>query len=287
MATLRTPAQLCEHGLVPPDLQPVLETVAARYAVAVPKALAKMIDRSDPQDPIARNLFPMRRSSIIEPARLAIRSAMMRIAPLGNRSSLSGPRAAQATHTLLRSIAVFVSAGNDRPGQGKCAVAETLKSALDYPNTPGNLGSDPYRWRSVSAVGAASAVSDEDTCSIDHVRVVRIHTRMPVADPARITPDLVRTMKIKGKPTYVAVHVNHPRELTVHARAACARMADAGMPLLSQTVLLAGVNDTPGSHGRADAGLWSNAIRSHTICIIAIWRPVLPICAPARPLDSS
>jgi lysine 2,3-aminomutase len=79
---------------------------------------------------------------------------------------------------------------------------------------------------------------------INHVRVVRVHTRVPVADPKRVTPALVRAMKIKTKPTYVAVHVNHSRELTVDARAACARMADAGIPLLSQTVLLAGVNDT-------------------------------------------
>jgi lysine 2,3-aminomutase len=52
-------------------------------------------------------------------------------------------------------------------------------------------------------------------------------------------------MKVKGKPTYVAIHINHPRELTSDARAACARVADAGIPLLSQTVLLAGVNDKP------------------------------------------
>ena len=81
--------------------------------------------------------------------------------------------------------------------------------------------------------------------AIDHVKVVRIHTRMPVAEPERVTSDLVRAIKIKGKPTYVAVHVNHPRELTAQARQACARLADAGVPLLSQTVLLAGVNDTP------------------------------------------
>jgi lysine 2,3-aminomutase len=79
----------------------------------------------------------------------------------------------------------------------------------------------------------------------DHVKVVRIHTRVPIADPTRITPDLVRAIKIKGKPTYVAVHVNHPRELSTHARAACARIADSGIPLVSQTVLLAGVNDNP------------------------------------------
>ena len=84
---------------------------------------------------------------------------------------------------------------------------------------------------------------------IDHVKVVRLHTRVPVAEPARVTRELVRAMKAKTKATYVAVHVNHPRELTADARAACARIADAGIPLLSQTVLLAGINDTPGVMG--------------------------------------
>ena len=75
--------------------------------------------------------------------------------------------------------------------------------------------------------------------------MLRIHTRVPVAEPARVTAELVRAIKVKGKPTYVALHINHPRELTPAARAACARMADAGIPLLGQSVLLAGVNDTP------------------------------------------
>ena len=86
----------------------------------------------------------------------------------------------------------------------------------------------------------------ESLAGIDHVKVIRIHTRMPVAEPARVTANMVRAIKLKRKPTYVAVHVNHPRELTAQAREACARIADAGIPLLSQTVLLAGVNDTAG-----------------------------------------
>jgi lysine 2,3-aminomutase len=85
----------------------------------------------------------------------------------------------------------------------------------------------------------------KELAAINHVKVVRIHTRMPVAEPKRVTAAMVRALKIKGKATYVAVHVNHPREMTAKARAACARLANAGIPLLSQTVLLAGVNDTP------------------------------------------
>src|SRR5947207_2298960 len=66
---------------------------------------------------------------------------------------------------------------------------------------------------------------------------------VPIAAPSRVTPALVRALKASGKAVYVAVHVNHPRELGADARRACARFVDAGIPLLSQTVLLRGVND--------------------------------------------
>jgi lysine 2,3-aminomutase len=79
--------------------------------------------------------------------------------------------------------------------------------------------------------------------AIDHVKVVRVHTRMPVVAPAAITPALVRAIKVEAKPTYVVLHVNHARELTQASRAACARIVDAGIPMLSQSVLLHGVND--------------------------------------------
>ena len=79
--------------------------------------------------------------------------------------------------------------------------------------------------------------------AIEHVKVIRFHTRIPVADPAMITAAMVAAMKSPTQATYVALHANHARELTPAARAACARIIDAGMPMLSQTVLLAGVND--------------------------------------------
>jgi lysine 2,3-aminomutase len=72
---------------------------------------------------------------------------------------------------------------------------------------------------------------------------LRVHTRVPVVAPARISPALVRALRVPGKASYVVLHVNHPRELSAKARAACARLIDAGIPMLSQTVLLRGVND--------------------------------------------
>ena len=81
--------------------------------------------------------------------------------------------------------------------------------------------------------------------AIDHVKIVRFHTRVPAVDPDAVTEALVAALKRSTKAVYVALHANHARELTPAARAACARIIDAGVPMLSQTVLLRGVNDDP------------------------------------------
>lgn len=129
------------------------------------------------------------------------------------------------------------------PGHGVLAGA-ALDRALAY--IAGNAaiweviltGGDPFMLgaRALSALG-------ERLAAIAHVKVLRLHTRMPTAAPERVTDDLVAALKASGKTVYVALHANHPRELTAAARAACARIVDAGIPMVSQTVLLRGVND--------------------------------------------
>ncbi|MBS3733164.1 MAG: KamA family radical SAM protein [Desulfobacterales bacterium] len=81
--------------------------------------------------------------------------------------------------------------------------------------------------------------------AIDHVELVRIHTRAPAMLPARITNDLVRVLS-RFHPLYVNIQFNHPDELSSDAVEACSRLADAGIPLGAQSVLLAGVNDDSG-----------------------------------------
>lgn len=80
--------------------------------------------------------------------------------------------------------------------------------------------------------------------SIPHVQVIRIGSRMPVVLPYRITDNLVSILK-KHHPLWLNTHFNHPREITTSAKEALAKLADAGIPLGNQTVLLAGVNDCP------------------------------------------
>jgi lysine 2,3-aminomutase len=78
---------------------------------------------------------------------------------------------------------------------------------------------------------------------IDHVKVLRIHTRAPIAAPGLIDAERLGALRASRKALYLVLHVNHWRELSAAARNAIARIQDAGLSVLSQTVLLAGVND--------------------------------------------
>lgn len=100
-------------------------------------------------------------------------------------------------------------------------------------------GGDPFMLPDEYIEWILAAIRD-----IAHVEVIRIGTRVPVVLPYRITDELVSILK-KYHPLYVNTHFNHPRELTASARAALGKLADAGIPLGNQTVLLAGVNDCP------------------------------------------
>jgi lysine 2,3-aminomutase len=247
MTTLRMTAQLCEHGFVPPERRQATERVAAQYAVALPESLASLIDRNDPDDPIARQFVP-------DVAELDQRSEEL-VDPIGDdtHSPVEGIVHRYPDRVLLKLThicAVYCRFCFRRemvgPGKPTALSKAALAAALGY------IRSHREIWEVILTGGDPLILSPrrlravmKELAAIDHVKVVRVHTRMPVADPNQVTADLVRALKIKSKPTYVAVHVNHPRELTAKARAACARLADAGIPLLSQTVLLAGVNDRP------------------------------------------
>jgi lysine 2,3-aminomutase len=80
--------------------------------------------------------------------------------------------------------------------------------------------------------------------AIEHVEIIRLGTRMPVVLPMRITDELVGMLK-KYHPIYVNTHFNHPKEITAEAKEACRKLADAGIALGNQSVLLRGINDDP------------------------------------------
>lgn len=122
---------------------------------------------------------------------------------------------------------------------------EQLQPALDYIREHSEVrdvllsGGDPFMLSDEQLDRLLGAVR-----AIPHVEIVRIGTRMPVVLPFRITDSLIAVLKKHG-PLYLNTHFNHPREMTASARAALAKLADAGIVLGNQSVLLAGVNDCP------------------------------------------
>jgi lysine 2,3-aminomutase len=220
-----------------------LQQVAARYAVAITPAVADMIDPRDPHDPIAKQFLP-------DPRELE-QQAEENADPIGDEahSPVEGVVHRYPDRVLLKLVnacAVYCRFCFRRemvgPGRGGLSRA-ALDAALDY------IARTPEIWEVILTGGDPLVLSPRRLkdvmtrlAAIDHVKVIRVHTRMPTVAPERITPALVKALRT-GKATFVVLHANHARELTGAARAACARLIDAGIPMLSQSVLLRSVND--------------------------------------------
>ncbi len=248
-AALRSVDELCDRALVPRERITKLAKVAARYAVAITPAMAELIEPSDPHDPIARQFVPS--------ARELERRPEERRDPIGDDafSPVEGIVHRYPDRVLLKVVnacAVYCRFCFRRemvgPGRGGLS-SHALAGALDY------IGDHRQIWEVILTGGdplVLSARRLKDVVArladIAHVKVMRVHTRVPVAAPERVTAALIRALRT-DKATFVVLHANHPRELTKHARAACARFVDAGIPMLSQSVLLRGVNDDPGTLG--------------------------------------
>jgi lysine 2,3-aminomutase len=243
--SLRTPQSLADAGLIERDRVAALEAVAARYAVALTPALAALIDPRGPADPIARQFLPSEAELVAAPGESAD--------PIGDgpHSPVPGIVHRYPDRVLLKvthTCAVYCRFCFRRemvgPGKPNAFSPAALDAALAY------IAADPAIWEVILTGGDPLTLSPRRLgelmarlAKIEHIKVVRFHTRVPVADPALVTGALVAAMKSPRQATYVALHANHARELTSAARAACARIIDAGLPMVSQTVLLAGIND--------------------------------------------
>ena len=245
--TLREPKELVDHGLARQADLAQLEKVAARYAIAVTPELAELIDPADPADPIARQFIPSADELLVQPGE--------RADPIGDdaHSPVSGIVHRYPDRVLFKLVhvcAVYCRFCFRRemvgPGKESALSDKAYAGAIDYIRAHSEIweviltGGDPLMLspRRLSEIMA-------DLAAIDHVKIIRLHTRVPVADPARITAEMVEALKAAGATTWIALHANHARELTENARASVARLVDAGIPMVSQSVLLKGVNDNP------------------------------------------
>lgn len=243
--TIRTIAALADLGLVAAEQRTALERVAQKYAVALTPAMLATVDPGDPLDPITRQFVPSPDELIVTPDELGD--------PIGDdaHSPIAGIVHRYPDRVLLKLLHLCpvycrFCFRRERVGPGVDAVLSPLDTdaALRY------IASEPAIWEVILTGGDPLLLAPRRIekvmlrlATVPHVKVIRFHTRVPVADPESITPGLVAALRAGDKAVFVALHANHARELSPKARAACGLIVDAGIPMLSQTVLLRGVND--------------------------------------------
>jgi lysine 2,3-aminomutase len=224
---------------VPPALHNELQRVVDQFALRITPHVAGQL--SNPA--IAQQYVPSTDELLITPEELAD--------PIGDEvhTHVKGITHRYADRVLLKpthTCAVYCRFCFRRETVGhadEALNAEELRHALRYIET------HPQIWEVILSGGDPLVLSDrrlgdiaQKLSAMEHVQVLRLHTRAPVADPSRITPDLVAALKTRLA-TYVVVHINHADEITPEVRRAFALLVDNGIPLLSQSVLLRGVND--------------------------------------------
>src|SRR3954466_15047247 len=233
-------AALVDAGLAPSHELAALERGARPYAVSLTADVVELIDPNDPLDPIARQFVP-------DPAELDVRPEE-RADPIGDdaHTPVEGIVHRYPDRVLLKLVhvcPVYCRFCFRRemvgPGGRRALSRAALAAALDY------VRAHPEIWEVILTGGDPLSASPRRLrdvmralSAIPHVKIVRVHSRVPVVDPGRVNAALVGALKASGKAVFIVLHANHPRELTERARTACARLIDAGIPMLSSSVLL-------------------------------------------------
>lgn len=256
MTALRNIEALADAGLIASDLSAAesaaLEEVSGRYSIAISAAVVDRIDLAHlATDPVARQFVPDVRelnhadSSLSDPIGDDVHSPLKglvhrypdrvllkatEVCPVYcrfcfRRETVGGNAARPLTHAEFAAIFAYVDA---HP-----RIWEVIVSGGD-PLVLSNA-----RLRTLLA-GLARA---------PHVKVIRFHTRVPVVTPERIDAELLEILQSTDKTVYMAIHANHAQEFDAAARTACTKLVDSGVALLSQSVLLRGVNDSASALG--------------------------------------
>ena len=240
--TLRDADALVSHGLVMPAQRRAVAEVEARYAVAIPPALRALI--THPGDPIGLQFIPDPAELLTAPHELAD--------PIGDDalSPIKGIVHRYADRALLKPLLICPTycrfcfrREHVGPDGGLLTEAE-LQAAFDWLRARPAIteviltGGDPLM---LSPRRLAAII--ETLSAIEHIALIRIHTRVPVATPERVTAELAAALRT-DKAMFVVLHTNHATEMTPAARAALRRIQAEAIPILGQSVLLRGVNDS-------------------------------------------
>ena len=262
---IKTGQQLADAGVIPASRVADIERVASRYSVGLTQSVVSMLDASGTDDAIARQFIPDTRE--LDTA------ADEQTDPIGDErhSPVKGivhryPDRVLLAPTHVCSVYCRYCFRREFVGSN----SDGLLSDDELANCFAYIREHPEIWEVILTGGDPLSLSVrrlrrilDELDAIPHVRVIRIHSRVPTVAPERVGPDLLQLMAVLDTTMYVIVHVNHPLEMTEAALGACASIIDAGVPLLSQSVLLRGVNDDLETLGTLMRTLVENRIKPY------------------------
>lgn len=237
---LTTPEDLVDAGLAPPTQGAVLGQIAADFRIRISAEMHGAITVQG--DAIARQFVPDAAELTVHPSELFDPIGDLAHSPARGLSHRYPDRVIlTATHTC--EVYCRFCFRRETVGEAGALPDGDLTAALAY------IAATPAIWEVILTGGDPFTLSARRVAAlmarlsaIPHVQIVRFHTRVPVVAPARMDGDMIAALQ--GRPAvYVVVHTNHADELTPAATEALARLTAAAIPLLSQTVLLCGVND--------------------------------------------
>jgi len=220
------------------------QEAAVRHKVRAPKTYLDLIDWNDPADPIRAQIIPSPEELVETEGELDDPIADHAFSPVPRLTHRHADRVLLFPTYQCAVYCRFCFRKESLTSIGRGYTRDALEEAFAYIEAHPEIreviltGGDP-----LSLPDKALAEIRARLEAIPHLRLLRIHTRVPVALPSRITPGLVQALQGRLMVT-VVTHFNHPRELTQAAEAACRTMRQAGFVLLNQSVLLKGVNDT-------------------------------------------
>ncbi|MCB9712518.1 MAG: KamA family radical SAM protein [Myxococcales bacterium] len=239
---LRSAADLRRLPLAPEELEALAEVTAA-YKTRAPRHYLRLVDWSDPEDPIRRQVIPAPEELVVAPGE--------RPDPIGDRRHSPVPRLTHRYPDRVLLYPTYQCAVYCRFCFRKESLVEVdegyspraLRPAYDY------VAAHPELREVILTGGDPMMLRDDHLAEIrrrleamPQLRMLRLHTRVPVALPQRVTPGLVAALRGRLM-VAVVTHFNHPREITPEAAVACRRLREGGFMLLNQSVLLRGIND--------------------------------------------
>jgi lysine 2,3-aminomutase len=242
-----------------------IDASKGRMATAITPYFATLMSRTDPNCPIRRQALPTLQEFHVSPHDLLDPCAEDENSPVHGLVHRYPDRVLLLVTDKCAVYCRYCTRRRLVGSSEKCITEEEMDEAISYIQATKKV-------RDVLISGGDPLLLEDDHLEriltklrkIPHVEIVRIGTRVPVTLPQRITPSLTNMLR-KYHPLWMSIHFSHPREITKEVRRSCGLLADSGIPLGSQTVLLRGINDKPSIMKRLMHELLKTRVRPYYI----------------------